>query len=1445
MGNMENRAGARRGFGLAAAGALWLGLATVLSGPAHGQDETPPNLLNAGEATHSHVGVHNGEPAIYLVFDETLDTAAGSLPPTRLFFIRTNPDDTHFMRPTRVTAHDSTTLRLDPPHPFFAGQSIEVSYIDPSAGNDRAAIQDSAGNDFPDLRYVTIQRTVPAAFLPAVPQIHHIGITEATATTLNIYWDLSPPSPDADSFDLQYAASTGRPADGDWVDGPQGMTDFESYCRTCRRYILRDLTPGTPYWVRVRGTNSSGDGGWSSALKTRTDPGARPQGPVHRSMRRDAAAGENIGSPLQWRNGLTFSLVNFGSGSMFDIDSSNGQLKTKARNDYRYRRHHVRVYATDNLETYVTFDVYVHWGLGKTAPAPPAPLVGVISDLSGGVAVTWQPSSGGEHPGEVTDYQLGQSDRSGGSWSSIYTDERLRRPVTETSTFVLFLDADTEYRLLVRARYSDGTSGPWSRPSPVFRTGAARPDAPLPVISLALPENGASAIRGVNTNIYVLVSELVNSHEWEWSTDRGISFNYQSGHSSRTGLVAPRLMTLTSSTSAYRLLTVRSATHGPLWVRLEAGEGYRLGSRSSVCIDIRNYGGALSDPCPADANATGLPDPSTLTALTALTAPTSETQSTEGDGDGLTAEFRETPASHSGSGAVSVKLAFSEALTVSWKNLFAALSVTGGTLTRINRIDGRSDLWNVVVAPAGDGAVTVSLPASASCTGAKAICAGTRPLSSAASTVVPGPAPADPTAELTVSFESGSVPDTHDGTNPVVFRLAFSEEPASGYSYKTMRDETLDIRQGGSIDATAVRRLAPPSNRRWEVTVNPVSKADIAVGLGPTAACTDDGAVCAGDGRKLANAIQTVIEGPPGLSVADVTVREAAGANVNFTVSLSRAASAAVTVDYSTSDGSARAPSDYGATSGTLTFPAGATEKTVSVPVVDDTIDEGSETFTLTLSNASGGNAWLADATATGTIENTDPMPQAWLARFGRTIASQAVDAIGARMEGGGSHVVLVGEAVDLSAIVAGRESGERTIRALDALGWTDPTGGSRTMSVRDLLLGSSFRLSAGDPAGGMALTGWGRFATGRFDGNARGVRMDGKVTSGFLGVDVSGAHALAGVALGVTEGDGTHTLAEDGIKGLARSSLAAVYPYGRLKLTKKIEVWGLAGYGQGRLTLKPRDPAWQTPREIANTDLKMQLGALGVRGQVLSPEQWAGLSLVLRSDAFLMRMLSGSARSDSGNLEASVARANRVRLIVDTSRPIGFGSGGTLTPIVRLGVRRDGGDAETGTGYEAGGGLRYTVGRVTVEVSARSLIAHGADGYREWGASGRIQIHPDKTGRGVAFTLAPSWGQAQNGVERLWSSLAGTRSLAQDGTPAAGHRLESELGYGFALPGAPGLVTPYAGVTVDEDGNRAWLVGTRWQISPDTELAFKGTREESGDGQPDIRLVLHGRARW
>ena len=79
---------------------------------------------------------------------------------------------------------------------------------------------------------------------------------------------------------------------------------------------------------------------------------------------------------------------------------------------------------------------------------------------------------------------------------------------------------------------------------------------------------------------------------------------------------------------------------------------------------------------------------------------------------------------------------------------------------------------------------------------------------------------------------------------------------------------------------------------------------------------------------------------------------------------MSRASTSAVTVNYATADGSATVGSDYTERSGTLTFDPGETSKTVSVPVLDDGHDEGHETFTLTLSNPTGGNAWLSDATA-------------------------------------------------------------------------------------------------------------------------------------------------------------------------------------------------------------------------------------------------------------------------------------------------------------------------------------------------------------------------------------------------------------------------------------------------------------------------------------------------
>ena len=116
-------------------------------------------------------------------------------------------------------------------------------------------------------------------------------------------------------------------------------------------------------------------------------------------------------------------------------------------------------------------------------------------------------------------------------------------------------------------------------------------------------------------------------------------------------------------------------------------------------------------------------------------------------------------------------------------------------------------------------------------------------------------------------------------------------------------------------------------------------------------------------------------EAPPGLSVADASVDEgdSGSTTMTFTVTLNPVASGQVTVDWATADGTARAGTDYTAGSGSLTFSAGDSSKTVSVTVAGDDVDEPNETFTVTLSSASGAD--ISDGTATGTITDDDDEP--------------------------------------------------------------------------------------------------------------------------------------------------------------------------------------------------------------------------------------------------------------------------------------------------------------------------------------------------------------------------------------------------------------------------------------------------------------------------------------
>ncbi|AFY61366.1 glycoside hydrolase family 9 protein [Synechococcus sp. PCC 6312] len=104
----------------------------------------------------------------------------------------------------------------------------------------------------------------------------------------------------------------------------------------------------------------------------------------------------------------------------------------------------------------------------------------------------------------------------------------------------------------------------------------------------------------------------------------------------------------------------------------------------------------------------------------------------------------------------------------------------------------------------------------------------------------------------------------------------------------------------------------------------------------------------------------------PTLTVNDLTVTEGLNANAVFTVNLSQASSNSITVNYGTQSGTATAGQDFTNRTGTLTFAPGETSKTIAIPIIDDTLQEYPETFSLVLSSPT--QATLAKATGTGTI---------------------------------------------------------------------------------------------------------------------------------------------------------------------------------------------------------------------------------------------------------------------------------------------------------------------------------------------------------------------------------------------------------------------------------------------------------------------------------------------
>ena len=382
----------------------------------------------------------------------------------------------------------------------------------------------------------------------------------------------------------------------------------------------------------------------------------------------------------------------------------------------------------------------------------------------------------------------------------------------------------------------------------------------------------------------------------------------------------------------------------------------------------------------------------------------------------------------------------------------------------------------------------------------------------------------------------------------------------------------------------------------------------------------------------------------------------------------------------------------------------------------------------------------------------------------------------------------------------------------------------------------SSFHISA-PTAGGSALGAWGRVASGGFGARSGDVRIDGRVTTGLLAMDVAWDRWLLGVAVSRSSAKGTYGAPRThGDSRTIRATLSGLSPYLRFAPNGRTSLWALAGAGDGEQTV-------ETAGGLEAGGIAMRMGALGVAGTLLPAAETGWPTVTIRSDLLWVEMTS-EAIVPPGHLAAGRSGSLRLRLAAEASGDIVLGTHGTLTPAVQLGVRHDRGEALDGNGIEAGAALRYAGTGVSFEAGVHALLAHEQREYREWGAHAALRIEPEGPGQGLSLTVAPGIGAAPGGTDRLWR-LGEFAELAAGREPGIGNALETELAYRLRTGSLPGLLTPFAGLSLPGAGERVWRAGASWVLSPGIASRFEAECREAPGQAPDFAAIVRVAFRW
>ncbi len=485
--------------------------------------------------------------------------------------------------------------------------------------------------------------------------------------------------------------------------------------------------------------------------------------------------------------------------------------------------------------------------------------------------------------------------------------------------------------------------------------------------------------------------------------------------------------------------------------------------------------------------------------------------------------------------------------------------------------------------------------------------------------------------------------------------------------------------------------------------------------------------------------------------------------------------------------------------------------------------------MTLTLSDARG--AVIADGEAVGTIVNDDPVPAAWLARFGRTAAGQAADAVRSRLaadrtpgfrgriaghalpDGTGRDAADGGTADGPLALPAFTEGERRAFRALLAMETGEGMDGDRGADTPERrasatpVSGTAFELLR-ETDGGLSLGLWGRAARSGFEGRDGATEIDGEAATAMLGADWKRRDALLGLVLFRSRGEGGYRAPEG--EGRVEAALSGLVPWAGRRRDGAPTLWGAAGTGRGEMTLTPGDG------EPVTAGLGWSMAAAGAAGAPATVDALGGARVGWRADALWTRTASEAAEG----LAAASGTASRLRLGLEAAWTRTLASGATLAPRLEIGLRHDGGDAETGLGLEAGGGVRLAdpARGLSAALDGRALALHEDGDFEDWGLAVTLEWDPrPETRLGPSVVATRGWGGAPSGGV---AALLAPEALPGpgDGTDGGPGSLGLEMAWGTDLSAwRHGTVGSAYGRVSGRPGAEEIRLG--WRVAPDAGL--------------------------